>query len=486
VPKEPLPLGTWGEIFTQVIRRDERRRPIKWEAKARFRDFDGATRQVAAWGTTETAAKNTLRSKLKERVRLEGSTELKSSDRMYVLVELFLDGVRRAVEDGRLAPGTYETYTYQAQKNLIPRAGQLRLTEMTTPRVNKVIGDIKTEVGVASAKTCKSILTGAFALAVRHGAVTANPVREIEPLGKRRRNPARALDAEDRQQWFDLLRQDERAVKADLIDISKFMLGTGERIGETLAVIWSGINRETGEVDCSHQIQRLRGKGLVRREVKTIPGERRLILPGWTLEMVNARWTPQTSPDSPLFPSATGGFRDPHNVQRSFREARRPVGSRRRVELGKALKVARRATGLTQEAVVATLGWRKNRITLIETGRVKVQATELMTLADLYRLSRSDRAAVIEAAELASLPSLADELAWVTSHKLRKTTATILDDAGQSARKIADQLGQVDTTTTLNDYVGRKARNPEAASILDEALRAIDDQGPEPLASPDI
>lgn len=128
-----------------------------------------------------------------------------------------------------------------------------------------------------------------FALAVRYGALTQNPVREIEPLGKKRRTPARALDAEDRQQWFELLRQDERAVRADLIEISKFMLATGERIGETLAVIWSGIDRESGLVDCSHQIQRLVGKGLVRREVKTAAGERVLILPDWALDMVNAR-----------------------------------------------------------------------------------------------------------------------------------------------------------------------------------------------------
>jgi integrase len=212
-------------------------------------------------------------------------------------------------------------------KNLIPRTGRLQLIEATIPRVNKVLIEIKEEVGVASAKTCKSILTGTFALAVRYGALTQNPVREIEPLGKRRRTPAKALDADDRQQWFELLRQDERAVKADLIDISKFMLATGERIGETLAVIWSGIDRETGVDDCSHQIQRLRGQGLVRREVKTAAGERLLILPSWALEMVNARWTPGTPPDSPLFPSATGGFRDPHNVQSALRSARRPVGT---------------------------------------------------------------------------------------------------------------------------------------------------------------
>jgi len=35
----------------------------------------------------------------------------------------------------------------------------------------------------------------------------------------------------------------------------------------------------------------------------------------------------------------------------------------------------------------------------------------------------------------------ADALAWVTSHSVRKTAATILDEAGLSARAVADQLG---------------------------------------------
>ena len=37
---------------------------------------------------------------------------------------------------------------------------------------------------------------------------------------------------------------------------------------------------------------------------------------------------------------------------------------------------------------------------------------------------------------------------WVTSHNLRKTTATLLDKAGVSARIIADQLGHARPSMT--------------------------------------
>jgi integrase len=311
---------------------------------------------------------------------------------------------------------------------------------------------------------------------VRHGALTSNPVREIEIVSKQRRKAPRSLNEEERGQWFELLRQDERAVQADLIDISKFMLATGERIGECLAVLWEDLDRETGEVNCSHQIQRVKGKGLVRLRVKTEAGDRILGLPKWALSMIEDRWRPGTPLDSPIFPDSNGGIRDPHNVRKALRDARQPIGSERRRELGRTLRAHRREAGLTQAQAVAKLGWNKTRISLIETGRVRLEPEQAMDLADTYGLPRSDRTSLLELTEIAGLRSLADELAWVTSHKFRKTTATILDEAGHSPRQVADQLGHSRPTTTLDDYMGRKARNPAAAEALDEALRSIHEQ----------
>lgn len=53
----------------------------------------------------------------------------------------------------------------------------------------------------------------------------------------------------------------------------------------------------------------------------------------------------------------------------------------------------------------------------------------------------SERAELEDLATQAAEGSQADALSWITSHSFRKTTATILDDAGQSARQIADRLG---------------------------------------------
>ena len=62
-----------------------------------------------------------------------------------------------------------------------------------------------------------------------------------------------------------------------------------------------------------------------------------------------------------------------------------------------------------------------------------------------------------------------EDLAWVTSHNFRKTTATILDDAGLSSRSVADQLGHVRPSMTQDVYLSRKLTDRRAADALEGA-----------------
>jgi len=163
-------------------------------------------------------------------------------------------------------------------------------------------------------------------------------------------------------------------------------------------------------------------------------------------------------------------------IDATARNARQPIGSDLRRELGKTLRTARRDAGLTQQAVAASLGWSKNRLSLIETGRVRVEPSDAGSLADTYRLPRSARAGLLDLADRAAGTSPADALSWVTSHNFRKTTATILDQAGQTARQVADQLGHSRPSMTQDIYLGRSARNPDAAKALDGILPYVLDE----------
>ena len=56
---------------------------------------------------------------------------------------------------------------------------------------------------------------------------------------------------------------------------------------------------------------------------------------------------------------------------------------------------------------------------------------------------------------------------WVTFHAWRKTTATVLDEGGATARMIADQLGHSRVSMTQDVYLGRRGRESRVATALE-------------------
>jgi integrase len=386
MPRPPLPIGTWGKIRTYPTHHNSKGKPDRFRAVAQYRDHDGRTRQVAAYGKTASAAQQNLRQKLKERSATSRKGELTSLHRFSIAAEMWFARIYTAAAEGRRSPGTVRTYRSHLDNHVLPALGDLRLGEITTPRLDRVISTIKAEVGGSSAKTCRSIISGVLGLAVRYGAVTANPVREVERLELGRKE-ARALTAGERREWFARLRADPVAVRKDLPDLTAFMLATGVRIGEALAVLWSQVDFDAATVEVTHTVIRVKGEGLLRKQAKTRAGERLLPLPDWALSMLRTRFMSGVRLDEPLFPNTLGGLRDPSGVHRDMREAR---GS--------------------------------------------------------------------------------DGLAWITTHNLRKTTATILDEAGLSARQVADQLGHARVSITQDVYLGRRLASRRAAEALERAF----------------
>ena len=58
----------------------------------------------------------------------------------------------------------------------------------------------------------------------------------------------------------------------------------------------------------------------------------------------------------------------------------------------------------------------------------------------------------------------------VTSHSFRKSMATMIDDAGMSARIGADQLGHAKVSMTQDRYMRRGKVHTEVAALLDRVI----------------
>jgi integrase len=390
--RKPHALGTWGDIRVQDGPKDEKGKVKYYRAIAHYRDY-GVTRQVERTGRSKAAATNRLRIALKERSGVGSAGNLQADQRFAVAAELWLRRFEGLVQEERRSPGSLETYRRQVRLHVLPALGELRLAEVTTPVVDKFVSRIKADIGASTARTCRSVVSGVMGLAVRYGALSANPVREVDRVEGTPKKEPRALTEAERAELFAQLQADEVAVRKDLPDLVSFMLATGVRIGEALAVLWCEVDLGAGTVHITSTIIRVTGVGLIRKPTKSRAGQRILSLPPWAVAILRRRYADNPYFDRPVFPDTLGGFRDPSNTRRDIRDARGTEG-----------------------------------------------------------------------------------LSWVTSHNFRKTTATILDDAGLSPRAVADQLGHARPSMTQDVYLGRKVVNPAAAAALEVALATRSDE----------
>ncbi|WP_116950227.1 hypothetical protein [Jiangella endophytica] len=87
--------------------------------------------------------------------------------------------------------------------------------------MDKVISKVASDAGAPTAKTCRSVISGVLALAVRRGALMVNPVREVEAIESPKK-PPRSI-SEELVDWFAALRADKQAVRKDLPDLTLFI-----------------------------------------------------------------------------------------------------------------------------------------------------------------------------------------------------------------------------------------------------------------------
>lgn len=92
----------------------------------------------------------------------------------------------------------------------------------------------------------------------------------------------------------------------DLPDLLRFMLATGVRVGEAVAVHWDDVDLVQGVVVVDHTVIRAKGVGLVRKSTKTEARDQRLALPAWCVDLLRARRVRRPR-DVILFPSSPGG-----------------------------------------------------------------------------------------------------------------------------------------------------------------------------------
>lgn len=262
------------------------------------------------------------------------------------------------------------------RKVIIPRIGDLAVSEATAERLQRTLDTIAAENGPGEAKKARAVLSGMMGLAARSDAVKTNPVRELAPI-QAKAVGATPVPLAELPVLLERIASDERRRSADLVDLVEFIAGMGVRISEAIDLDGTDV-----EIIAPAAVPTI-GAVITVRKSKTNAGERRITVPAVVATMLAAR----TLDDGPLFPTPLGKRRDRRNTAADWQAARERL-----------------------------------------------------------------------------------ELPDYTFHSFRKTVATALDQAGLSARDIAEYLGHANPSLTMNTYMSKTVGGSRAADALDLAM----------------
>lgn len=377
----------------------------RFRARARFRDYDGVTRDIVRVGGTKGAARNALTTALTERTAPSGD-DITADTRLSIVAEVWFAENTQTREGW--AGNTSRRYREVLNDYVLPALGNLSVREASVTRLDRFLKTITETVGGATAKLCRSVLSGVMGLAVRHGAAATNPVREVAGITVVHKE-VRALTLDEvatlraaTKAWQEgrpitptagpAKPRRGRKPAGDMLDIVDLLLATGARIGEVVALDWPAVDLDPGSeavtigATAVWEDQPEGPRRLVRQtHPKTSSSRRRLELPQFAADTLLRRrvMAPDGNPGGLVFPSTTGTLRDPGNVRTTWRKIREEAG-----------------------------------------------------------------------------------FGWVTPHTFRRTVATLLD-AEADLRSASEQLGHAGTDITQRLYVQKTHQGPAVRAVLD-------------------
>lgn len=294
----------------------------KFRARTRYRFSDGKSRQVERFSTTGPKAENKLKIALTT-IEADRGGELKPTTTLRILGQQFLASKR---DLGR-SEGTLETYGYAVDAHITKRIGDLTVAEAKPERLQKFLTTIEKENGPGAAKNCRSALSGMLGIAVRNGAITHNPVRELERISNRGKKGSNAIPLADLPAFLKSVRADEYLVEKDTVELIEFMLSSGWRVAETCALDATSIDWKANTASVEAINVRVKGQGIVRQPfAKTDKSGRTTPLPKATMQLLKRRHERLSEFTTLLFPTPLMRPRDPSNTQREIRDRRDALG----------------------------------------------------------------------------------------------------------------------------------------------------------------
>lgn len=434
--RPPKPIGVPGKVNLKEMQ------PGLWRAIVRVRDASGKSRKVMRFSPPKTDSRGRAvpdrdGARARDAVLVaasELSVSILDADLSVetTIKSLYFDHYRPFLVNQGRALATLKRYDAEA-KSFNSAFGYRRLLEAPTPVMEKYLTTVADTRGPDSAKSSRSVLSGMYNYAIRMsgGAITVNPLREVKLTpGKSSGKP--------------------KGAKHLTVD-------------EVCHIL---VNVRTSELPCPTILSLAERKKNRKRYAPPTVAEfcERVDLVDWVVMLVATahrraqslavRWQ-----DIDL---ETGILRPAKKL------AAAEGGGLALVDVDDDPKASENEIALPLFAV-EMLKARRKRLAerqLLYPGPIAPEYADLVFPSECW----TPRDPHNVAAQWRRVRSALGLHAKITPHSFRKAVATIIDDAGLSARIAADVLGHADPSMTQRVYFARGRAHSEAAAAVHKAI----------------
>ncbi|MCX4519665.1 site-specific integrase [Streptomyces anulatus] len=307
-----------------------RRKDGRYQGAAYVTNTDGHRVRKFVYGSTYDEAAEKL-GKLQEQER----NGVPVPSRTWSLGEWLAYWLEHIVKPNR-EHNTYVKYESKVRLYLVPHLGKKPLVRLTPAQLRSFMAELKrTEVPPAARFEVLRVLRNALNRAVREELLTRN-VAELVDMPKVTKKEAKPWNAREAITFL-------RSARAHrLYAACVLVLVLGLRRSEVLGLRWQDIDFDQRQFTPLKQVQRVKGVGLVLKDLKTESSHAVLPLPefcaraleerrelqGLERRIVGDGWSQEPGQDL-IFSSERGGLIDPVGFSRSFNALVKRAGVRR-------------------------------------------------------------------------------------------------------------------------------------------------------------
>jgi integrase len=283
-----------GTITKRVRRLKDGREVIGWQAAVTSKDG----RRVFQYAATYSNAQSLMRQM--QRAKERGRPMKPSAETVGTFLKTWL------VSKLSLSAKTQSGYEQLLRLYVLPDFERRKLKDITALDIQRLISQLAKD-RPSSAQHVRAVLRAAFGFAVKAGLILTNPVDAVEKP-KHQPRPVEAMSFEQAQAVLSAFA--EHPLNAFIT----FMLNTGARPSEALAVTWNRIDlvRGTVTIDRSLPIGD-------QRPMPTKTATSNRTLPLWRATISALEDLPRGIGDRPVFSNGDGRYMDERILLRTVR-----------------------------------------------------------------------------------------------------------------------------------------------------------------------